>query len=1076
MKKILKFLKKLSLDIALPLPFGIPVSIPLSIPLKFLEKLSFKWPFFSHKPQKKRESLILDFWQAIEYFSLQKIPDVTPPRKGQDKPPNHSNTLSPWDQNQSPSLTQVFPYYPNNPLPWDQNHWMFQAPKKENSFLRFQIFGGTYPVRRIHQILEDKCGKDEDIDEDVAVSETLLEGDTCVYSFCITDEGRPLFDSFMLPTCAWALGRTLTPGPHDPAWLKGFDDFETQIKQDFMKHFAIEDDDAVGQGLKEFNVGRIIKSDHLLAYTTEIIADLGLEELLRSPKIRMESFYVKQQPKTPEKGRYQVSDKYFLNSFFVDDLGKISKEVNGRKCGLGLKKFLSHDKDVAIKKRIDLRQNRHQILERLAPSKFPSGCWPTKGHHPLATSQQFAINSVISDLTHEAGMLAVNGPPGTGKTTLLRDLISAVVVERAKRLSRLKKPSDAFVKIEDAWKGNQYQRKIAFWKDDFKGFEVVVASSNNGALDNITLEIPGRNAIDSSWEPEVDYFSDISSSVLGKPAWALRSASLGSKGNCWNFLQPFWYGKTSETLPVSPSGLSEPFHANRGYSPSPGAIFPSEQKTSFQVLLQSLHKEHIDWKDALNRFNNALAEEGKKREEAEKIYALFHQAALYQDHPKWLPNFLVKWQAFSLFFNRLKNRSTQKNLEKLQEQLSQKIDTVSLLNWLNNEETRELSIPWLTPDWFQARARVFVEALRLHKAFITANAKIIENNLRGAIDILQGNIPYDTNPAAISAAWSTLFFVVPVISTTFASFSRLFSHIGQEGLGWVLIDEAGQALPQAAAGAIWRAKRTVVVGDPMQLKPVITLSLPAQIALQHHFKTETTWIPGRTSVQQLADRISPQGTYITAGEQSQWVGMPLRVHRRCEELEFKLSNAIAYGGLMFFGTSERPPFRFPPSQWIHIATSSPIDSHWVPEEGGFVHDLLSRLLKEGIHRNSIFVISPFRTVVKHLREQLKKTHNGVNIGTIHTTQGKEADVIILVLGGNPQKPGAKKWVSQEPNLLNVAATRAKRRFYIVGNEKDWSCYPYFREASALFKEFRGSAAEGEEYFEQKVLPLDLKAG
>jgi hypothetical protein len=203
MQKILTFLKKLSLDIALPLPFGIPVSIPLSISLKFLENFSFKWPFFSNKPSKKRESLVLDFWQAIEYFSLQKIPNVTPPRKGKNQLLNGSNSLSPSDQNHLPSLTQVFPYYPNNPLPWDSNHWMFQAPKKKDFFLRFQIFGGVYPARRIHQILEDKCGKDEDIDEDIAVSENPLEGDTCVYSFCVTDEGRPLLDSFILPTCAW---------------------------------------------------------------------------------------------------------------------------------------------------------------------------------------------------------------------------------------------------------------------------------------------------------------------------------------------------------------------------------------------------------------------------------------------------------------------------------------------------------------------------------------------------------------------------------------------------------------------------------------------------------------------------------------------------------------------------------------------------------------------------------------------------------------------------------------------------------------------------------------------------------
>src|SRR5262249_5274009 len=161
----------------------------------------------------------------------------------------------------------------------------------------------------------------------------------------------------------------------------------------------------------------------------------------------------------------------------------------------------------------------------------------------------------------------------------------------------------------------------------------------------------------------------------------------------------------------------------------------------------------------------------------------------------------------------------------------------------------------------------------LHKALITAQARRIRRNLNALVDFLSGKgRPGDR---ALLAAWQTLFLAVPVVSTTFASLPAMFGGLGPESIGWLLIDEAGQAPPQQAAGAIFRASHTVVVGDPMQLEPVVTLPWGGQQALLRLLDVSEEWAPSRTSVQRVADRLMRYGTLLPGGAAPVWVGLPL---------------------------------------------------------------------------------------------------------------------------------------------------------------------------------------------------------
>ena len=106
---------------------------------------------------------------------------------------------------------------------------------------------------------------------------------------------------------------------------------------------------------------------------------------------------------------------------------------------------------------------------------------------------------------------------------------------------------------------------------------MVVASANNAAVENVTNEIPARNAISDPWITRADYFAEIATCVLrgaapAEPgsedtpgssaptdAWGLVAARLGNKRNRNGFRSEFWFDKmiagTKERDPETPKRM-----------------------------------------------------------------------------------------------------------------------------------------------------------------------------------------------------------------------------------------------------------------------------------------------------------------------------------------------------------------------------------------------------------------------------------------------------------------------------------------------------------------------------------------
>lgn len=263
--------------------------------------------------------------------------------------------------------------------------------------------------------------------------------------------------------------------------------------------------------------------------------------------------------------------------------------------------------------------------------------------------------------------------------------------------------------------------------------------------------------------------------------------------------------------------------------------------------------------------------------------------------------------------------NTESQLQQLDQEISSKCQAVSKLKATEEQarnrmgdrvvderfferehEAIHLTAPWLPDEVHRLREDLFAAALTVHKTFIDASANRLQHNLGLLMSgMAAGAFQSPAHRELLPDLWSSLFMVVPTVSTTFASVRTMFGDLPPESIGWLLIDEAGQAVPQAAVGAIMRAKRSIVVGDPLQIPPVVSLPEKLNAEICKFFNIDQIeWSAPAASTQTLADQASRFKSTFVMDVGDREVGLPLLVHRRCQNPMFDVSNSIAYAGQM----------------------------------------------------------------------------------------------------------------------------------------------------------------------------------
>ncbi|PYD75454.1 DEAD/DEAH box helicase [Novacetimonas pomaceti] len=1073
--------------------------------------------------------------------------------------------------------------HPDNPrLPNDY------PPPRGKASLGANLFLGLFDkeeVRRVTSRLEaetefSRLDREERNDEDdTPEPHGYPNATTCMAKIHLNAAGEPDFTSVEISTFPWAIGKALKYSLNALSW-DAFEADRLRLQRmlanfsEERRHAANITDPTVPLPLAAGEIPHLIRifgewadffpPRDLPAALLQL--NYGKEKIRRDPAPDTETKPPAQEDDDDDDEKQEkLPEIGILNSFFLTDIERALATLKTGAIPPALRQYLT---ELSEGKRTDLGTDRGRahIIDALHPRFMNSGRWISNPAHAMSLMQQFAINTAFSHLK-DRGIFSVNGPPGTGKTTLLRDIFAENITRRARVLASLKSAGDAFTGSVEAESG-EHKFNVRKLRPDLSGYEMVVTSYNNTAVENISKDLPQSAAIDLSPDEAFTYLRPVAHKLAAETRdggfralppkeypWGLITCTLGNSTNRSRFCDSVFFRKVPDDADetwsgnerpatiwqwikgTSPASAQQNFRdaaknfrnldqqvsarlagleafANLHASSGNGVLRQQLSEKEKQLQVAQARKKHCadtlaEARNALTRRNAELESLRAEQEQIDRLKpslwkSLFnskekeqHSAATREnaqaqirlgkeirDLSQQVENDLTRdLQAatgactdIQTTIKQIQGRLAQE--EKELRACHEEFPDVTLFENARDLETDGLqrSGLWHDRKLNRLRSDLFKAALGLHESWLAAVMTSRTLHYFDTLAAISRHISnpgrYGSTPETVAAIWQNFFMIVPVVSTTFASFARQFHGVGPETLGWVFVDEAGQAMPQAAVGAIFRARRAVIIGDPLQIEPVFTLSAPlvkALCDLSPH-TADGRCSPARASVQTLADAANPYGTHLNVRDGNPiWVGSPLRVHRRCLDPMFTIANRIAYDGKMIHGSADPAPGPdsspfLGESAWFSV-TGKVVGKQVVQEQVDYVVALIVACTSRDQKLPALYVVSPFKEIRQAIGKALRDpacwaSHNmypprelrtwiGNRIGTVHTFQGKEEDTVIMVLGADETKRGSAQWAASKPNILNVAVTRAKRRFYMIGDRKLWGGLNYFGDAAHL---------------------------
>ncbi|HDP7830362.1 TPA: DNA helicase, partial [Escherichia coli] len=293
----------------------------------------------------------------------------------------------------------------------------------------------------------------------------------------------------------------------------------------------------------------------------------------------------------------------------------------------------------------------------------------------------------------------------------------------------------------------------------------------------------------------------------------------------------------------------------------------------------------------------------------------------------------------------------------------------------------------------------------------------------------------------------------------------------------LIVDEAGQVLPEVAAASFALAKKALVIGDTEQIAPIWNCLPVTDMGNM----LEENIISGGTQEELINTytHVCGSGKSAASGSVMQVAqfnshyqydpkferGMYLYEHRRCFNNIIGYCNSLCYHGKLQPKRGMEKGTIFPAMGYLHIdgrgmkpnggSRYNPLEAETIAAWLVAHKDDIERHYGEPLYK-VVGVVTPFSAQVNAIKTSLRKLEiNGkdeegsLTVGTVHSLQGAERAIVLFSPVYSKHEDG--RFLDSNSSILNVAVSRAKDSFLVFGDMDLIEMQPAFSPRGLLAK-------------------------